>query len=429
MRDIKAIFDQQKNNFYSMDNSLAARIERLKILKKAIFNHEQAILEALAEDLGKSESFARSTEIDRVVAEIDFAVNNLEIWMEPEPISLSEELPSKSCFINREPFGVVYVIGPFNYPLNLTLIPVVGALAAGNTVFVKPANSTPETAKVIEKIINNNFPEEIAYCVRGDRSVGAQLQELPFDLIFFTGSPNVGSQIMQSAAKSLTPVILELGGKSPAIILEDANLDKAIERITKGKLANSGQTCVAPDYVYVDKKISEQVINRFVAEFSKYSELGVIGKLVTSSKVEELANMVNAVPEKLIFGGKYDTQKRYFQPTILKDVNWQDEIMKDEIFGPVLPILTFNSENEIAKTINQYHPNPLGVYVFSEKIDKAEELVNQIPAGDAEINDAYKHVTSLDIPFGGKGKSGMGEYHGKFSFEAFTHRKSVRIAN
>lgn len=427
---ITAIFNRQKA-FFAAQNTQPIEFRKTQLLKlkQAILEHTDEIITALDLDLGKSKDEVMLAEINNVIHEIDFHLEHLDEWAKDQVVPNFEHYPQTTqSLIRRESFGVTYIISPFNYPLMLTFSPLMGAMIGGNTAIIKPSENIPHSSKIIKKIVESAFDDSYIAVIEGAIEENQALLALPFDFIFFTGSPAVGKIVMRAAAEHLTPVVLELGGKSPCIILNDADLDQVVDSICFSKFINSGQTCVAPDYLYVHAAIQDQLVNKLIERIqSNYSELGQIGKIITQKQVENLNRYVTANAEKVVFGGQYDVEKRLFQPTVMNDVVWSDSIMQQEIFGPVFPILTFNDLAEVASNVNTYHPKPLSAYVFTKDYALGHELLNSIPAGDAQINGTIIHAFSPYLPFGGIGGSGMGNYHGKHSYETFTHQKSILV--
>lgn len=427
---IKTVFEKQKAFFKTnTTKALDFRKSQLRNLREVFLKHSEAVIEALNIDLGKSRKEAEYAEIQLVIKELDYVLENFDEWARPiiaetKINDSGEEVISK---IIHEPYGVNYIIGPFNYPIQLTFSPLIGALIAGNTAIIKPSENTPHVAKVIEDIISNAFEDSYVAVIQGAIEENTLLLSLPFDYIFFTGSPNVGKIVMKAAAEQLIPLTLELGGKSPAIIHKDANLEKVVNKISYGKFINCGQTCVAPDYLYIHESVKDEFIRKFRAYLkSTYDDqtLGKIGKIVSKNQIENLAGYLEAAPEKLIYGGKYDLETRHFEATLMDNVDWDDQIMQQEIFGPILPILTYSEIDEALEEINN-RPKPLALYIFTENQDFANDVLSKTTSGDAEINSTVSHVGSHILPFGGVGTSGMGKYHGKFSFENFSHIRSV----
>jgi len=427
---IKEIFDKQKEYFSTgQTKDIAFRKEQLKNFRSVFTSYTDAICEALNIDLGKSRAEAEYAEVQIILDELDDMIENMEEWVKPtfvasKPHSSGAEVISKYIY---EPYGVNYIIGPFNYPVQLTFSPLIGALMAGNTAIIKPSENTPHVAEVIQKIINEAFDEKYVTVFQGAIEENTYLLSLPFDYIFFTGSPNVGKIVMKAAAEQLIPLTLELGGKSPTIVHHDADLKKAVQRISTGKWINCGQTCVAPDYIYVHESVKDALIDQFKSYLkATYNDesLGKIGKIVSQNQIKNLAGYLNDAPDKVIYGGNYDLESRHFEATLLSDVNWNDAVMQQEIFGPILPILTYSNIDEALKEINT-RPKPLALYVFSEDQNFADDVIARTTSGDAEINNTLNHVGSHFLPFGGVGTSGMGKYHGKFSLQNFSHQRSI----
>lgn len=427
---IKGIFQQQKAFFKTnQTKDIEFRKAQLRKFREVFLHHTDDLCEALSIDLGKSRKEAEYVEIQIVISELDYLLENIDEWAKPtsvpsKPHPSGAEVQSK---ITYQPYGVTYIIGPFNYPVQLTFSPLIGALISGNTAIIKPSENTPHVAQVLEDIVKESFDESYVSVVQGAIEENTLLLSLPFDYIFFTGSPNVGKIVMKAAAEQLIPVTLELGGKSPTIIHKDADLDKAVARISYGKWINCGQTCVAPDYIYIHESIKDEFIEKFKAHLNTTYDgqsLGKIGKIVSQNQIKHLAGYLEASPEKVIYGGNYDLETRHFEATLMDNITWNDQVMQQEIFGPILPIMTYNDIEEALEEINN-RPKPLALYVFTEDQNLADYVLNHTTSGDAEINSAIIHVGSHYLPFGGVGTSGMGKYHGKFSFECFSHSRSV----
>ncbi|BFO64205.1 aldehyde dehydrogenase family protein [Chryseobacterium sp. S0630] len=427
---IRGIFQQQKAFFKTnQTKDIEFRKAQLKKFRDVFLQHTDVLCEALDTDLGKSRKEAEYVEIQIVISELDYLLENIDEWAKPtsvpsKPHPSGAEVESK---ITYQPYGVTYIIGPFNYPVQLTFSPLIGALLSGNTAIIKPSENTPHVAQVLEDIVKESFDESYVAVIQGAIEENTLLLSLPFDYIFFTGSPNVGKIVMKAAAEQLIPVTLELGGKSPTIVHKDADLDKAVARISYGKWINCGQTCVAPDYIYIHESVKDAFIEKFKAHLNATYEgnsLGKIGKIVSQNQIKHLAGYLEAAPEKVIYGGNYDLETRHFEATLMDNVTWDDQVMQQEIFGPILPIMTYNDIEEALEEINS-RPKPLALYVFTEDQKLADYVLNHTTSGDAEINSAIIHVGSHYLPFGGVGTSGMGKYHGKFSFECFSHSRSV----
>lgn len=427
---IRVVFQQQKAFFKTnQTKDIEFRKSSLRKFREVFLNHTDALCEALFIDLGKSRKEAEYVEIQIVISELDYFLENIDEWAQPTSVP-SKPHPSGAEVISKimyEPYGVNYIIGPFNYPVQLTFSPLIGALIAGNTAILKPSENTPHVAKILEKIVKESFEESYVAVIQGAIEENTLLLSLPFDYIFFTGSPNVGKIVMKAAAEQLIPLALELGGKSPTIVHEDADLDKAVERIFYGKWINCGQTCVAPDYIYIHESVKNTFIEKFKAHLKTvYNDesLGKIGKIVSQNQIKNLAGYLEAAPEKVIYGGNYDLETRHFEATLMDHITWDDQVMQQEIFGPILPIMTYHDINEALEEINN-RPKPLALYVFTENQEFADHILSHTTSGDAEINSTIIHVGSHYLPFGGVGTSGMGKYHGKFSFESFSHSRSV----
>ena len=407
--------------------SVEDRLSLLKSLKDEINLNEENIYEALDLDLKKPRFETYATEIGFLLNEIELFIKKLKSWSKPQRIRPALiNFPSKD-YIIFEPYGKVLVISPWNYPFQLALLPAMSAFAAGNSVVLKPSEHTPNTSRLIKIIVKKVFPKELMSVIEGDSKTASKLLEKKWDYIFFTGSVKVGEIVAIAAAKKLTPYTLELGGKSPAIINSDTDLKLASKRIIWGKFLNSGQTCVAPDYLVVHKSIKgtliKELINRIEKTFGKQLEkTDDFTAIVNEKNFNRLISLINK--NKLIYGGKYDQVKRYISPTIIDSPEMNEEIMKDEIFGPILPILSFEKIEDIDEIIIK-NPNPLALYVFSKNKKFNETIINRYPFGGGAVNDTIVHLANSRLPFGGIGSSGIGSYHGKASFELFSHKKSI----
>ena len=398
-------------------------------MKKIIQKNEEEILQALKKDLGKSNFEAYATEVGIIYDEINLHIKNIRKWAKREKRSSPiVHYPSKS-YVYKEPYGVTLIIGPFNYPFQLVLAPLIGAISAGNTAIIKPSENTINTAKLLEKIINNNFDKGYIRVVDplGGKEVVSYLLDLPFDYIFFTGSVRVGKIVMEKAAKNLTPVTLELGGKSPCIVDSDADINLAAKRIVWGKFLNAGQTCVAPDYLFIHKNIKDKFLKALVKEIKNQFGENIkkspdYPRIVNTISLDRFSNYLK--DGEIYFGGEIDKETLYMEPTILTNVKLESLVMTDEIFGPILPVIEFNDLNEIISIINK-REKPLALYYFSESNKKIEYVIERTSAGGVTINDTIIHVANGNLPFGGVGPSGLGKYHGKDSFNTFTHTKSV----
>ncbi|MEC1155898.1 aldehyde dehydrogenase [Cytobacillus horneckiae] len=428
MEKYKDVIQKQRLYFSKGETKeLSFRISALEKLQKLIKTHEQDIMVALKEDLNKTEFDSYLTEIAVLIEEIKFTLKNIQKWAKPRKVKSSLSTFGSKSFIYPEPYGVTLIISPWNYPFQLAMAPLIGSIAAGNTAIIKPSELTPHTSALMANLIGEYFPEEYISVVEGGIEISDRLLAEKWDYIFFTGSVPVGRIIMQAAAKHLTPVTLELGGKSPAIVHEDAHLTHAAKRLVWGKFVNAGQTCVAPDYTYVHSNIKEL----FIAEVKKaikdiYTsdpmETGNFTKIVSDKHFHRLTAFLNN--GQLEYGGRTDTEKRMIEPTILNDISWSDPIMEDEIFGPILPILEYSDLDSIIMKIKD-RPKPLALYLFTESDKVQEAVLKHISFGGGCINDTVLHLSSPHLPFGGVGDSGMGAYHGKGSFDIFSHEKSM----
>ncbi len=403
------------------------RLKQLKKLKEALQLNEKYLYEAIYKDFGKSEFETYATELSMTYAEINLAIKKISKWSANKKTKTNiANLPGKS-FIVPEPLGVCLVIGAWNYPIQLSLIPLISAIAAGNTVILKPSEISKNTSSVLTKILNRVFIPEIIHVFEGGIKETQELLEIKFDKIFFTGSVPVGKLIYQAAAKQMTPVTLELGGKSPAIVLKDANLKMTAKRLVWGKFLNAGQTCVATDYILVEKSVEEKLLNELKTQieiqFPNFDTLPEnYVQIINDSNFERLMNLIDKT--KIFIGGNSDKEKRLIYPTILHKINFNDTIMKDEIFGPLLPVIAFDSLDDALSKINN-KPKPLALYVFSKNKKIVEYILNNVSFGGGAVNDSIMHLTNHHLPFGGIGTSGIGNYHGYHGFKTFSHFKSI----
>ena len=430
MEDINLIFKNQKEFFESGKTiNVDYRIKNLKKLNDIIKKNEDKILSELKKDLGKSNFEGYVTEVGILYDDINFHIKNVKKWSSEEkrksPIVY---YPSKS-YIYKEPYGVTLIIGPFNYPFQLVIAPLIGAISAGNTAIIKPSENSRNIALLLEKLINENFPEEYLRVVNplGGKETVSLLLDKPFDYIFFTGSVRVGKLVMQKAAQHLTPVTLELGGKSPCIVDSDAKLKLAAKRIVWGKFLNAGQTCVAPDYLCVHKSVKDELLKLIINEIRVQFGENVRNsedypRIVNKSSLERLSGYLN--DGKIYYGGNIDEDNLYMEPTLIIKPDLNSPLMSDEIFGPILPILVYEDLDNVIKFINN-REKPLALYYFSESKKKIKYVLTSTTSGGVTINDTIIHVANPNLPFGGVGNSGVGKYHGKESFETFTHNKSV----
>lgn len=420
------ILQSQKTFFNSQKTKdLSFRKTQLKKLKNLIKKHENQLYEAIYKDFGKSEFETFGTEISFIYKDIDYYLKNLNSLAKPKKVKTNIVNQLGSSKIYREPLGNCLVIGAWNYPYQLTLTPVVAALAAGNTCIIKPSELPENTMKAMARLINENFDSAFLYVVEGGVEETTEILKLRFDKIFFTGSPRVGKIVYQAAAEHLTPVTLELGGKSPAFITENADLEVAARRIVWGKFINAGQTCIAPDYLYVQENIKPKFIEILLFEIKKrnyHENAEHFCKIINERNFDRLEKLINK--EKVIFGGETHREKRYISPTVLDHVTWEDTVMQEEIFGPILPILTYKNLDEAIQKVIEGE-KPLSTYIFSNNAKEQTKILEKLSFGGGCINDTLMHISNHHLPFGGVGNSGLGNYHGKFGFDAFSHQKAI----
>jgi len=425
--DLEEMLDNQRAFFSTgITRDINNRLNYLKKLKESIKNHEDEICEALSEDFGKAPFETYISEIGIVLVELGHIISHLKKWAKPErgktPIT---HLPGKSR-IYAEPYGTVLVISPWNYPFNLAMVPVIGALSAGNTVFLKSASETPATALIMDKILSQVFPPEWVTVLRGSE-VKDFVLDFKYDYIFFTGGPYVGRMVMEKAAVHLTPVTLELGGKSPCIVMADADMALAAKRIAWGKFFNSGQTCIAPDYLLIEEKAKTLFFDEIRGAIKKlYGENPEaspdFARIINDKHWKRIEQFLQK--GEIITGGRSDAGGRYIEPTVIDGISPDDPVMQEEIFGPVLPVITIDSIDDAVKFINE-REKPLALYLFTKNNGNIDKVISETSYGGGCINDTMMHFANGHIPFGGVGSSGMGSYHGKLNFDTFTHYKSV----
>lgn len=423
LQEMKDYFNSGSTNAY------AFRKQQLLNLKKAILQYEEELYKCLYVDLKKNKEEVWVTEIGFVIAEISYALKNLHKWMTKKSTSTNlANLPSRS-YILQEPLGVTLIIAPWNYPFQLLFAPLVGAIAAGNCVVLKASELAPATAAIMKKIIENAFMPEYILYVEGEGStvVPALMKQFIFDHVFFTGSTTTGKAIYTMAAENLVPVTLELGGKSPCIIEDDADIKVAAKRIALPKFSNTGQMCVAPDYLLIHESIKEMFVQKLVNTIEAFFTNDAAGsyeygKIINQKQFKRLVKYIDE--GNIFYGGNYNEEKLYIQPTIIDAVSPDDAIMQEEIFGPILPVITFTNRED-AKAIIQKLPNPLALYVYTSSSKKENYWLENIAFGGGCINNSSWHLTNHHLPFGGRGNSGIGKYHGRFSFETFSHYKAI----
>jgi aldehyde dehydrogenase (NAD+) len=417
-----------QKDFFSEQRTKNAefRLQQLKKLKSAILKYETGITEALWKDLHKSPEEVYLTEISILLQEINNHIKHLKKWTKPQRVATPIHLLPSTSKIIYEPLGVALIIAPWNYPFQLLMNPLIGAISSGCCAVLKPSPYTPETAKVMEEMITETFSPDYITIVQGNREVNKILLEQRFDLIFFTGSPDLAKKVMTAAAEYLTPVILELGGKSPCIVDKEANIDIAAKRIAWGKTINSGQTCIAPDYLFIHHSVKDLFVEKYKkaitdmfgdnAKQSKYYP-----RIVNEKAMQRLKKLL--LDGNIIFGGEFDENEKYIAPTLIDGIKPEYAVMQEEIFGPILPVMTFDDISQVVDYVNS-HEKPLAFYYFGNS-KKAKDILFKTTSGGGCINDTLMHITNHHLPFGGIGNSGMGKYHGKESFLAFSNKRAI----
>ena len=427
-QEIKDIL-QQQNHFFSSGKTIPAefRLKQLESLKEAMIRHEADLAAALKEDLGKSRMESYMCEIGLTLSELTWMQKHLRSLMRSKRVSTPAAQFAAKSFRSPSPYGTVLIMSPWNYPVLLTLDPLIDAIAAGNTAVVKPSAYAPCTFDVMKTMIEECFPAHYVAVVDGGRAENQALLQQRFDMIFFTGGKTVGREVLRHAAEYLTPVTLELGGKSPCIVDSTAKIRLVAKRIVFGKYLNCGQTCVAPDYILCDKRIRDELITAILAEIEKQFGKEPLknpnyGKIINEKHFERILGLING--EKLVYGGQSEPESLRIAPTVLNNITWDDAVMSEEIFGPLLPILTFDTLDEALDTVES-HPHPLALYFFSEDKAAQKKVLDTCRFGGGCINDTIIHLATSDMPFGGVGESGMGSYHGRVGFETFSHYRSI----
>ncbi|PTM09500.1 MAG: aldehyde dehydrogenase [Bacteroidetes bacterium] len=428
MLDIPSILQQQRDFFKSQQTKdVAYRIQKLKMLKQVIISREQDIYDALKKDFNKSTFEAFISEYGIVISELNLVLKNLKSWSKPKRVKPSMLTFPATDFIYKEPYGAVLVIAPWNYPFLLAIEPLIMAISAGNTVVVKPSELTEHTSKLVTEIIESVFNQDYVASIEGGIPIATELLEQRWDYIFFTGSVPVGKIVAKAAAIHLTPMTLELGGKSPCIVDNTIDLKLAAKRIVWGKLFNGGQTCISPDYIIAHTSIKEKLIDALKSEITKaYGENIKLSadypRIINEKNTKRLAEMLDDVD--VVFGGENDISQCYLAPTIVDNPSLESKLMQDEIFGPILPILPFADDTEIDNIISKYE-KPLSLYVFSKNKSFINKILSRYSFGGGAVNDPLIHFGNHRLPFGGVGASGIGAYHGKHGFDTFSHHKSV----
>lgn len=400
------------------------RIQQLQALEGAIVANQDNIIAAVQSDLGRA-AFEAYFEI-ATLSEVKLAIKQLKKWMKPRRVATSVDVFPASAWVQPEPLGVALIIGPWNYPFQLMMSPLVGAIAAGNCAILKPSEYAPEMSKVVTELVRSTFDSNYIAVVEGDAQTSQELLAQKFDHIFFTGGTEIGRIVMQAAAKHLTPVTLELGGKSPCFVDASVRLDYAAKRIAWGKFINAGQTCIAPDYILVDAAVKDEfVVQLKKAILELYGDNPAVSpdyaRIVNQRQLDRLKGLL--VSGNIVIGGQVNDADRYLAPTVLENVDWKDGVMESEIFGPILPILTYENLDDAIALVNE-RPKPLALYIFSKSNTIQTNIVNSISSGGVCINDTVLQVSVGNLPFGGVGDSGTGSYHGKASFDTFSHDRS-----
>ena len=425
---IEAIVNSQKDFFKTgKTKTIAYRKQLLKQLQSEIINQEDLIVKALYDDFKKPEFESVITETAIVLQDLKRTISNINKWAKPKRVFPSLLNFPSSDYLYSEPYGTVLIIAPWNYPYQLALAPLIGAVAAGNTVVLKPSELTPNTSALLSKIIKNVFPPEFVTVVEGGVDTSTQLLNQVWDYIFFTGSVGVGKIVAKAAAPNLTPITLELGGKNPCIIDKTANIKLTVKRIVWGKFINAGQTCIAPDYILIDASIKnkfyEVLKDELITIYSKNPEKSSdFARIINKKNFNRLSEMLTN--ENCVIGGQTNMEDLYISPTIIDEPSLNSKVMEDEIFGPILPVISFKNLNEVHKIINRY-PKPLSLYVFSTNTTQAKKLIKEFSFGGGCINDTVVHFANHKLPFGGVGNSGIGAYHGKYTFDTFSHKKAI----
>ena len=420
------IIKKQTDYFNSnQTKDIGFRIEQLKKLKSVIKNNESTLYQAIYNDFKKSEFDTYSTELSFIYHDIDESIKKIPRWAKRKRAKTNIINLPASSFIISEPLGVCLIIGAWNYPYQLSLAPLVAAIAAGNTVILKPSEIPSATSAAMAKIINENFPPEIISVIEGGITETTALLDQKFDKIFFTGSTKVGRIVYQAAAKNLTPVTLELGGKSPAIVTANCNIKDSAKRIVWAKFLNAGQTCIAPDYLLVDEAIKDELLSHlkeFIVQFDYSFENNNYVQIINEQNFNRLIDLIDE--KKIYFGGDSNYQNRYIAPTILTDIGFDDKVMQEEIFGPILPVISYLDLDDAILKI-KLKPKPLSCYIFTNDGALKNKLLKEISFGGGAVNDAVMHISNSNLPFGGVGNSGIGSYHGYAGFATFSHYKSI----
>jgi aldehyde dehydrogenase (NAD+) len=427
---MKELIESQRNYFLAgHTRPLSERKRNLRKLHDLLLENEKVLADAIYKDFKKPFQICVENEFSLPYGEINVAIRRLNRWSRPRTqMTNLSNFPARSRRV-PVPFGVTLVIGPWNYPYMLSLIPMISSLAAGNTVILKPSEITASSSAALAKLINSNFPKELVYVQEGGVEETTELLKQKFDKIFFTGSTQVGKIVMRAAAEQLTPVILELGGKNPVIVMPDCNLKRSAQRIAWGKLHNNGNSCVSPDHLYVHEDIKEEFLKEVKRSLIKIAgsdprQSPILPRMVNEKNFDRVVSLID--PKKVVHGGASDRDDLYIEPTIMDGVTAGDKVMQEEVFGPLLPLLTYNKLDELLSLLKS-QPAPLALYLFTKNIRRAKKIMKELPSGGGMINEVVMHFINMNAPFGGVGDSGMGHYHGKPGFDAFSHHKTVMI--
>ena len=428
MMNIPKTIENQRNYFnQGPTKEISFRIKQLKTLEQAIIASEQKIISALNKDLNKTAYESYMTEIGLILSEIRFTIKHIRAWSRPRKVKTPRIYPLAASYQYPEPYGMVLIISPWNYPFQLAMAPIIGAMAAGNCTILKPSEYAPHTSGVISELLAEHFDDQYLTAICGDAETGKALLEHKFDYIFFTGSVPLGKIVMAAAAKHVSPVTLELGGKSPCIVDKTANIRLSAKRIISGKFINAGQTCIAPDYLMVHESIKAELVDHMQKTIKQFYgerplESNDYPRIINHRHFERIA--VYLQKGNIIMGGETDQKQLYISPTLLDKIGWDDPVMQDEIFGPILPIIEYQHLSEVIAAVNS-RPKPLALYLFSADKNIQQRILKEISFGGGCINDTLLHFANPHLPFGGVGNSGIGSYHGKASFDTFSHHKSI----
>ena len=427
-QEIALILNEQRKFFLSGETlPIKFRIQMLKKLYASVISHKEEILSALSSDLGKSDFEGFMCEVGLSLTEISYMIKNVKKFAKEKTVVTPLAQFASRSYKKPCPYGNTLIMSPWNYPFLLSIEPLANAIAAGNTVIIKPSAYSPATSKIIEKILSECFEKKFVAVVTGGRSENSALLEQKFDFVFFTGSQSVGKEVLRHTAENLTPAILELGGKSPCIVDESAKIPLAAKRIVFGKYLNCGKTCVAPDYILCHKDIKDELVKEVKIQIEKQYgknplENSDYGKIINQKHFERVSSLINT--EKVVHGGKTNPQTQQIEPTVLDNVTWDDAVMQEEIFGPIMPILTYENLDQVIADL-QKKQKPLALYIFSQNKNNIKAITEKVSYGGGCINDTIIHLATSEMGFGGVGESGMGSYHGKTGFDAFSHTKSI----